>query len=170
MLGEPALGSLELFRRIGSFDEAEQFYERTAPFLFQCCGQFLLGQLMLAVPDQRRKIGIEQLGTGTQVPRQVLPGCLYRVAILRLVEMLTVNADGPCPDRVLGDTPLCLQARQQLIQVVPVFEAVVELAEQAERVAVIARVLFDSSQRRKCLLILIAVELQFGLRQERRRT
>jgi hypothetical protein len=93
---------------------------------------------MPADPDQCREVGHEQFEVGTQVSRYVLPGRLQRVVILRAVEVLAVYADRPFADRIGGDAALGLQPRQQMSKVVPVFELVIELAEQAERVAVIA--------------------------------
>ena len=138
MSGKPAFGPLELLRCVGSFDKTEQPRQRAAPFLFQRCRQLLLRLLVLAEPDQRRKIRFEQLEVAAQIARHLLPGRLQRVAIFRAVEIFAIHTDGPLADRVAGDTSLCLQARQQLREVVPVLEPVVERAEQAEGVAVVA--------------------------------
>jgi hypothetical protein len=70
-----------------------------------------------------------------------------------------VHAYRPRVDLLLRDTAVFLQARQNVGEIVPVPEAVIQSTEQGERVAVVPRVLVDAPQGCEGLLILSAVQL-----------
>ena len=91
-------------------------------------------------------------------------GFVYLVGRSR--EILGADTHGPLVERLPLDATLLLEPRQYLREIGPVLEPEVQPPEQSQCVTVILGVFLETPQRRERLLILLAIELQFRLRQE----
>ena len=145
MLGEPGLGTLELPRRVGSFDEPVEAHERCAPVSLECRGQFLFGLLVQADPDEGEVIRIEYRHIVAEALRHLFPLSDNGITVGRIRQVFDMNTSGPFVERLALDAPLLLEAWQNLRQVGPVVEPVIQATQQCQRVTVIPGVFLDAA-------------------------
>ena len=123
---------------------------------------------MQADSHQPFEILLPQCSFTAQLLRHGGPGRIEDVGIRRLLQRDLVHLGRPLVKLLCRHLRILAQARQEAGQRVPVLESVVKTRHQCECLGMIRSVFFNTPQRRERLLVLTAVELELGLRQQYR--